>query len=180
MWRAGFYRLQQFWQGWLAAVDPAELSAALVYLPPAAQVHFQRLPTDAQRHSLNVLKTLQQRTDVNGELAAAALLHDIGKLAADEAGLRITLWVRGLLVVFEKVAPQWLARMASADMQHGWRYLLYVHQIHPVLGAQWAQTWGCTSLTCWLIEHHQDELAAEPSTEADQLLLLLQWADSQN
>lgn len=180
MWRARFYRLQQFWQGWLAAVDPVELSAALVYLPPAAQAHFQRLPTDAQRHSLNVLQTLQQRTDVNDELAAAALLHDIGKLAADEAGLRITLWVRGPLVVLEKVAPQWLAQMASADVQHGWRYLLYVHQMHPVLGAQWAQAWGCTPLTCWLIEHHQNDLAAEPSTKAEQLLLLLQWADNQN
>lgn len=180
MWHIGFYRLQQFWHGWRALIDPAELSAALAYLPLAAQVYFQRLPTDAQRHSLNVLKTLQQRTDVNDELAAAALLHDIGKLAADEAGVPITLWVRGPLVVLEKLAPQWLARMASADIQQGWRYLLYVHLMHPAIGAQWAQVWGCTPLTCWLIEHHQDYLAAEPSTKADQLLLLLQWADSQN
>lgn len=178
--RTGFYRLRQFWTGWLAALTPAEVSAALVYLPPAAQAHFQRLPKDAQRHSLNVLQTLQPRTQVTDDLAAAALLHDIGKLAADDAGVRINLWVRGPLVVLEKVAPRLLTAWASADVKQGWRYLLYVHLMHPAIGAQWAQAWGCTALTCWLIEHHQDHLTTAPQTEAEQLLMLLQWADSRN
>ena len=95
MGRTGFYRLRQFWNGWFAALTPAEVSAALLYLPAAAQVRFRTLPTDAQRHSLNVLQTLQVRGPVDEPLAAAALLHDIGKLAADEAGMRINLWVRG-------------------------------------------------------------------------------------
>jgi len=49
-----------------------------------------------------------------------------------------------------------------------------------VIGAQWAKAWGCTPLTCWLIEHHQDHLATEPATEAARLLMLLQWADGKN
>lgn len=180
MLRTGFYRLRQFWYGWSATVESTELSAALGYLPPAAQAYFQRLPVDAQRHSLNVLQTLQQRTSPSADLAAAALLHDVGKLAADEAGVRITLWVRGPLVVLEKVAPRLLTLWASANAQHGWRYLLYVHHMHPLIGAQWAQAWGCTPVTCWLIEHHQDSRAAAPTAEAEQQLRLLQWADSRN
>lgn len=180
IWRTGYYRLRQFWTGWFAAVDPVELSAALAYLPTAAQARFQTLPIDAQRHSLNVLKTLQQRSAIPDDLAAAALLHDIGKLAADEAGLRINLWVRGPLVLLEKLAPHWLEHWSSAETTKGWRYLLYVHLKHPAIGAQWATVWGCTPLTCWLIEHHQDEVTSVPSNEAERLLVLLQWADELN
>lgn len=176
-WRRALYRVRQFWQGWRARVRPEELAEAAVYLPPAAGVRFQQLPRDAQRHSLNVLQTLQQQGPLSPDLAAAALLHDVGKLAADETGLRINLWVRGPLVLLEQVAPHLLTRWAAPA---GWRYVLYVHLMHPTIGAQWAKTWGCTPLTCWLIEHHQDQVAAEPSNEAERLLLLLQWADSAN
>lgn len=179
VWQTSYYRLRQFWHGWLAAIDPVELQSALAYLPPAAQVRFHALPIDAQRHSLNVLQTLQQRGAIPADLAAAALLHDIGKLAADEAGLRINLWVRGPLVLLEKVAPALLKQWASADVTQGWRYLLYVHLMHPTIGAAWATEWGCTPLTCWLIEHHQNYLAAQKN-ETEQLLVLLQWADGLN
>lgn len=180
VWQTSYYRLRQFWHGWLAAIDPVELQSALAYLPAAAQVRFQTLPVDAQRHSLNVLQTLQQGGAIPLDLAAAALLHDIGKLAADEAGLRINLWVRGPLVLLEKVAPALLKQWASADVTQGWRYLLYVHLMHPAIGAQWAAQWGCTPLTCWLIEHHQDQLKAVTNNEMKQLLVLLQWADGLN
>jgi len=174
------YRLQQFLHGWRATLRPEELVAVLPYLPPAAQERFRQLPSDAQRHSLNVLQTLQRQRDITTDLAAAALLHDVGKLAADEAGVRITLWVRGPLVLLEQFAPWLIARWASSDAQQGWRYLLYVHQMHPMIGAQWAKGWGCSPLTCWLIEHHQDDRVGEPTNETEQLLALLQWADSLN
>lgn len=180
VWQTSYYRLRQFWHGWFAAIDPVELHSALAYLPMAAQTRFQALPIDAQRHSLNVLQTLQRRGAVPADLAAAALLHDIGKLAADEAGLRINLWVRGPLVLLEKAAPALLQRWATAEAAQGWRYLLYVHLMHPAIGAQWAAEWGCTTLTCWLIAHHQDQLTDTPGNEAERLLILLQWADSLN
>ncbi len=183
-WRSWAYRVRQFFAGWRAMVQQAELTASLVYLPERARVRFQQLPRDAQRHSLNVLQTLQQRenatTELSPDLAAAALLHDVGKLAADEAGLRINLWVRGPLVLLETFAPQLLTRWAMPDSQQGWRYLLYVHEMHPAIGAQWAQEWGCSALTCWLIEHHQDAAVAAPTREAQHLLRLLQEADSAN
>lgn len=174
------YRLRQFWSGWRATVHQQELADALAYLPAEAGVHFRQLPADAQRHSLNVWQTLQQRGPVADDLVVAALLHDIGKLAADRAGVRITLWVRGPLVLLERFAPHYVTQLASADEAQGWRYLLYVYQMHPSIGAAWAKRWGCTPLTCWLIEHHQDELTAEPNNEAEQLLCLLQKADDEN
>lgn len=174
------YRVRQFWSGWWATVHQQELADALTYLPAAAGIYFQQLPSDAQRHSLNVLQTLQCCGPIAADLAAAALLHDVGKLAADAAGVRITLWVRGPLVLLERFAPQLLTRWAAADAQQGWRYLLYVHQQHPAIGARWAEEWGCTPLTCWLIARHQDHLPAEPSNEAEQWLCLLQWADGEN
>lgn len=179
-WCAALYRVQQFWQGWRAKILPEELAGAVIYLPPMAKARFQQLPRDAQRHSLNVLHTLQQQGTLSTDLAAAALLHDVGKLAAEEAGLRINLWVRGPLVLLEQVAPHLLTRWAAPDVAAGWRYLLYVHRMHPTIGAQWANTWGCTPLTCWLIEHHQDHLVTEPKNEAEKLLVLLQWADGAN
>ena len=184
VWRLWVYRLRQFFVGWRATVQPTELAAALTDLPTPARARFQQLPKDAQRHSLNVLQMLQQQagasTELSPDLAAAALLHDIGKLAADEAGLRINVWTRGLLVLAETVTPQLLTRWAAPDVRQGWRYLLYVHQMHPAIGAQWAKEWGCSVLTCWLIEHHQDRLLALPASEAEQLLLLLQRADGAN
>jgi len=182
-WRLWAYRVRQFLMGWRATVQPTELAAALHYLPVSASVRFQQLPKDAQRHSLNVLQTLQRRATtvpIVPDLAAAALLHDVGKLAADKAELRINLWVRGPLVLLEAFAPYLLTRWAAADRQQGWRYLLYVHERHPAIGAQWAKEWGCSALTCWLIEHHQDVIATEPTSEAEHLLRSLQAADSAN
>ncbi|MEZ4868943.1 MAG: HD domain-containing protein [Caldilineaceae bacterium] len=172
------YRVRQFWHGLRAQVQPEELTTAATLLPTAALAKFQQLPADAQRHSLNVLQTLPQE-ELPADLAAAALLHDIGKLAAQEASVPINLWWRGPLVILDAF-PGVLTRLASPTPTASWRYRLYVHLMHPQLGAVWAKSWGCTPLTCWLIEHHQDDAPAAPNDEARRLLRLLQWADSKN
>lgn len=179
------YRLRQFWRGLQATVTTAESAKAAGLLPPAAFVLFQRLPTDGQRHSFNVLASLEREETVPEALAAAALLHDVGKVAASEAGLTITLWWRGPLVLLETFAPQLLTRMASANVRDGWRYLLFVQQEHPRIGATWAAEAGCSELACWLIAHHQDTLPelALGHQRVDnhmQLLARLQRADNLN
>ncbi len=183
-WRLVPYRLRQFWRGLHPTVTPAELAAVAALLPPPAFTLFQRMSADGQRHGLNVWQTLQRAenhtVDLPLDLAAAALLHDVGKVAADVTGLRINVWWRSLLVLLELVAPRLLTQLASADPQAGWRYLLYVHLAHPVIGAQWAAESGCSALTCWLIAQHQTKAAATGQTEQAQLLARLQWADGQN
>lgn len=178
-----WYRLRQFWHGFHATfgqITEQELTEAAVLLTPAAFLLFRRMAVDGQRHSLNVLNTLRSTGEISRELAAAALLHDVGKVAATEAGVEITLWWRGPLVLLETFAPNLLQRLSSSDPTTGWRYLFYVHLAHPAIGAQWAEAAGCDRVTCWLIAHHQDSPTAQPKSLKQSLLTRLQWADSQN
>lgn len=187
-------RVRQFVRGVTAAVSAEELQAAAAFLPPAGLERFRQMPVDAQRHSLNVLTTLQHAGWHDPHLAAAALLHDSGKVAATAAGLTFNAWIRSALVLIEAVAPGLAARLAVADAYGGWRYLLHVHLEHARIGAGWAETDGCSPLTCWLIAHHQEKTgrrlekrgraaAGDPQESAahrERLLTALQWADGRN
>jgi hypothetical protein len=174
------YRLRQFWRGLHATVTAADQALVAQVLPPAAFILFEQLPRDTQRHSLNVWQLLQSAGPVQADLAVAALLHDVGKLAADQADVCINLWLRGPLVLLEAWCPKWLRSQGQDDPKAGWRYALYVHFAHPAIGATWARNAGCTPLACWLIAQHQETIPSTASAEAQQLLAALQWADSQN
>lgn len=190
-------RVRQFARGITASVSAEELQQAARFLPPAGLARFRQMPVDAQRHSLNVLRSLQGAGWHDFDLAAAALLHDAGKLAAAEAGLTFNAWVRTALVLLDALAPGLVLRLTVDDAAGGWRYLLHVHLAHPCIGARWAEEDGCSPLTCWLIAHHQDKAALSDSSfekprwgeggarqeaEEEQMRLLkaLQWADCQN
>lgn len=174
------YRLRQFVRGITAQVHADEMVTVSRLLPKPGVAHFCQMPVDAQRHSLNVLYMLQKANAASPELAAAALLHDVGKIAAEEAGVHLSPWLRGPLVLLDKLMPSLRERLAADDPALGWRYALYVHHAHPAIGAQWAKEDGCSELTCWLIEHHQDVLGHAPADDNEKLLLLLQWADCRN
>jgi hypothetical protein len=171
--------VRQFLRGLTARVSPDERREAAQRLSPAALVLIERMPVDAQRHSLNVMRTLQAGGYDDPDLLTAALLHDVGKVAADDAGVHINLWLRGPLVLAEALAPGWLKRQAVDDPDRGWRYALHVHLEHPRIGAAWAQEAGCTPQVCWLIAHHQDK-TSPGHDERSRLLVALQWADGQN
>ncbi|MBX2999832.1 MAG: HD domain-containing protein [Caldilineaceae bacterium] len=175
-----FYRLRQFVRGITAHVSADEMLVVAQVLPKAALTRFCHMPLDAQRHSLNVLYMLQREDLSDPDLAAAALLHDVGKSAAGQIGVQLSPWLKGPLVLLDALLPQWIAGLAQNDPAQGWRYLLHVHLAHPSIGAQWAAEADCSELTCWLIEHHQDTLSGSPQTYNEELLTLLQWADSRN
>lgn len=179
------YRIGQFWQGLAATVPPAELRRVAETLPAAAMPLFTQMPVDAQRHSLNVLASVQAAGYDHRDLAVAALLHDCGKVAAAQGGVRLGLWLRGPLVLLEAFAPKLAARWASPDPAHGWRYALYVQQQHAMIGAQWAARAGCSALSCWLIAQHQTplQIVEDSRNEPDarhELLTVLQAADEAN
>ena len=173
-----YYRVRQFTTGLTARVDAAEIHVVKKALPAEAVTLFLRMPIDAQRHSLNVYNALQSSGD--RDLAAAALLHDVGKAAADEVGVRINLWLRGPLVLLEALAPAYLERLAFNNLAHGWRYALHVHIEHPAIGAAWAAQAGCSEPTCWLIAQHQNRNAEAQDKRLLELLQVLQWADNIN
>jgi len=185
------YRIGQFVRGWRASVGPSDLALVHTVLSPPAAALFAQMPSDAQAHSLRVLRQLQAQGQTSPDLAAAALLHDVGKVAALNAGAYLGLWLRGPLVLIEAWQPDWLEQWASPVPAPTLRYALYVHIHHPQIGARWAAERGCTAATCWLIEHHQPGglQPAGPQTPpsaslADKQwqddLARLQWADGRN
>ena len=178
-WRRTPYRVRQFLRGLGATVSPDEERLLTEWLAPDELALFRRMPVDARRHSLNVLYTLQRAGHDGPDLRRAALLHDVGKVRADEAGVRLQLWLRGPLVLAEAAVPDWLVRQAQDDPARGWRYALHVHFEHPALGAELARRAGSSELTCWLIAHHQDKVLP-PAGERRTLLAALQWADERN
>ena len=179
-WQRIGYRLRQFFVGLQAQVTDDELRMVAELLPPALLIRFLQMSVDAQRHSLNVLASVRAAGFIQPEMALAALLHDVGKVAAGESGLHLGLWLRGPLVILEALWPQFLPRFSSADANTGWRYLLYVQQEHPRIGANWARAGGCPPLACWLIEHHQDKVVEQASEQERKWLAALQQADASN
>ena len=185
------YRVAQFFSGWRATVtaqDAALVEQVLAPVGSKAAELFRRMPVDAQAHSLRVAKTLHADGLTQSDLTAAALLHDVGKVAADEAGAYLGLWLRGPIVLLEAWWPDLLARLASPQPAAGLRYALFVQLTHPQIGAAWAKEAGCSPLTCWLIAHHQDKYATVETSgyepfdlnSARNCLARLQWADGRN
>jgi hypothetical protein len=173
------YRVGQFVRGWRAAVTPTDWALVNETLTPAAIALFARMPADAQAHSLRVLKELQAGGDTSPDLAVAALLHDVGKVAANDAGAYLGLWLRGPLVLLEAWRPDWLRAWATPVAGPTLRYALYVHLEHPAIGAQWAAEAGCSPAACWLIAHHQN-YGALRERQLQHDLARLQWADGRN
>ena len=178
-WQRAPYRVGQFLRGLTASVSDEERRQVSEWLSPQGAALFARLPVDAQRHSLNVVQTLRAAGYESPDLTQAALLHDVGKAAADEARVRLQLWLRGPIVLAEWLTPSLLASQAADDPARGWRYALHVQLDHPAIGAAWARESGCSELTCWLIAHHQDKVLPSPG-EKRTLLAALQWADERN
>ena len=182
------YRLRQFLRGLNVHITEDEQGLVREILTPTAQALFRQMPPDAQRHSLNVLYTLQEDgPDVVPDLAAAALLHDVGKVATEKAGIKLTLWLRGPLVLLNFFAPGWKHDLAAdvpmpKTLIQRWQYLLYVHFEHPQIGSVWAEDANCSPLTCWLIKHHQTDvqLIDEPHALWKIFLVALQCADGRN
>lgn len=182
---SAYYRVGQFFRGFFAKITPEDRLQVQQLLSVAEYTLFCRMPTDAQRHGLNVYQTLLEVGKDDPELAVAALLHDVGKVAADESGVKLNLWLRIPLVLTEATWAELIPRLASSRPEDGWRYTLYVHLEHPQIGAKWAEEAGASQAVCWLIAAHQaqdakPDVRMAQSSRLTALLADLQWADGQN
>jgi hypothetical protein len=184
------YRVEQFLRALTAqhAISERRLRRAAEILSPEARALFvQQAPQD-QCHALAVYETLVEREYTNEDLLTAALLHDVGKAAAQAHP-----WQRSLFVLAQRFAPRALERMLRRGNEgqrdapgggHGSRpYAPYAKLVaygrHAEIGARWAKEAGCSTLTVALIRYHEEQLETCRS-EQDRFLAALQAADSVN
>lgn len=162
-----FYRIWQFLRAAFSRIRPQDRELVARHLEPAQAALFWRMARCDQRHGIDVLQTLRDAGHQDETLLTAALLHDSGK-----AGGGLTLWHRVAVVLLERFAPAWLARLASDG--HGWKAPFAAHVRHALAGAQWAQQAGAPPDAVDLIHRHHERSAS------NERLAALQWADRQN
>lgn len=161
------HRVWQFFSAAFARVRPGERVLVERHLSSAQMALFWRMARCDQRHALDVLRTLCQAGHHDETLLQAALLHDVGKAAA-----KLTIWHRVAVVLLQRFAPGWLARLAAHG--RGWRAPFAAHARHPQVGAQWVIQAGSSVEVGELVRRHH-----EPAPENGRLAIL-QWADKQN
>jgi len=164
-------RIHRGLEGLFGPFEPLDESPAQALLSPDALALFQRMSQADRAHSLRVYQWLVDRGYDQHDLLIAALLHDCGKAAA-----RLAVWQRTLKVLLKKLNPAWWHKLAAPAPPESWRYPFHVLHEHPRIGAAWARDAGCSELTCWLIENHE-QIPPSYHPHAD-LMWALQFADA--
>ena len=134
------HRVRQFFSHLTASVSPADDTRAVAMLPAAAGDLYRSMPVADRRHALEVADRLQQAGWTDGDLLAAALLHDAAK------GRRLGLWYRVAVVLLDALPGDGVARLASANPR-SWRYPFHLQLQHVERSAAAAELAGCSART---------------------------------
>ena len=183
------YRTRQFWLAFNSSPLPEDLELAQATLTPAQMELFRTMQPSEQAHSLRVYIEILSDTDKDhlpqqGDLLAAALLHDVGK---SRRPLRIHERVIIVLgrAMFPNMVKHWGQEEAKidADNREGLGITWYkvpfvVAEQHPSWGASLAEGAGVSPLTASLIRNHQNFSIQNPVILEEQLLNRLQMADA--
>lgn len=170
------YRLRQGLRALFAFAQPVDEALAAGYLSPPLLALFQRLRRGERLHALNVLRAvLMQADETPPDLAAAALLHDVGK-----SRYPLRLWQKTAPVLVNAASHRLYERLSSGDPRYVWVRPFAVKAHHPAWGAAMARRAGAPERVIWLIEQHQSDAGAWRDHPDYPLLKRLQQADDEN
>lgn len=168
------HRVRQGVRALLAFSQPVDLTLASAYLSPPLLRVFAQMRRAEQLHSLNVLRTvLAQEAATPLDLAAAALLHDVGK-----SRYPFPTWQKTLVVLVRAFLPRLFQRLSQGSPENFWQRPFVVYARHPTWSAQIVAQAGAPERTVWLVAHHADTVwANHPNAH---LLKRLKAADDAN
>lgn len=169
----GCYRVRQGMARLVTCWRPPDVALARETLTPLAMSLFDTMSPSDQGHAIAVLRCLRLGEPVSRDLAAAALLHDVGK-----AGSGLTLPYRTAIVLLEAFWPGALARLC-VNAQGTWRQPFAVDARHADIGAERCARAGCSQRTVTLVRCHDTPpgaVLAEMRVELERL----RRADDQN
>lgn len=174
-------RMRQGVRALLSLRETPDLAVAAAYLTMPQLALFRRMPHIEQVHALNVLRTILAAPPPDGDaralddLAAAALLHDVGKSRHP-----VRIWQKTLPVLVNRAAPTLYRELADRDPRHWLWRAFAVKRHHPAWGAEMVRMTHAPERVVWLIEHHQDDAAQWNDHPYAPLLRALQAADNAN
>jgi hypothetical protein len=170
------YRIQQGVRALLAFSQPVDTALAATHLTPSLLRCFTLMRRADQLHSLNVLRSvLAQEPVTPPELAAAALLHDVGK-----SRYPYPTWQKTLVVLVRAFLPRVFRRLSSGDAHNFWQRPFVVNVHHPAWSAEIITQAGADPLTVWLVAHHAESAAQHAHHPDVYLLKRLKRADDAN
>ena len=168
------YRLGQLWHNMTAQpLSQPELKEITNNLTHQELSLFRQMSQSDQQHAYRVFRLLRDSGQVDVDLLAAALLHDVGKVRGD-----LSAWDRSIVVLGETFAPQRAKQWGNGD-ESGWERAFVVREQHAAWGAALAKNVGSRPGVVDLIKRHQDPLPVDDRRK-DERLMLLRWADDQN
>lgn len=146
------YRVRQGLRALFACARSVDVDNARAWLSPRELALFLRLQRAEQIHSLNVLADIVSGSESTPRaLAAAALLHDVGKIRYP-----LHLWQKTVVVLTRAILPRVYARLAAGDPDRWLVRPFVVYERHPVWSADYAAEAGSDADTVWLCAHHAD------------------------
>ena len=153
-----------------------DLGQAQRYLTDCEYQAFVSMSRADQLHSLQVLRSvLDLEPEAPRGLAAAALLHDVGK-----SRYHLAVWQKTLPVLVKIFAPDLSQRLSHDGPLSWWRAPFTVHQRHPAWSGDILRRCSSDPSTIWLAEHHQVQAARCQDHPLYPLLVTLQQADAVN
>lgn len=156
------YRVGQVLRGLRTTIEAADAAAVRSLLTPAELQLFLHMHPRDRKHSVCVMRRLEEHAGSRA-LLVAALLHDVAKG-------RPRVWERALFTVLEAVSPRLVERLAARRGMR-WRRALWALRHHAQAGAELLREGGSAEAVIALVRGHSErDRPHQPDSELARLI----------